>query len=76
MFRQDFDRTVKPELKKLHDSMKFRIGPTTLLDEEERQYQEIMEYNEPPQDSTPLCNLIATYANYLRGMAMLVNSKK
>jgi hypothetical protein len=68
-FRSDFDSCCKQVIVKLHDSITLRLGPATLDSVEEIHYRELIDFNDIPQRSWPLCMEVQGYSRDLRKMA-------
>jgi hypothetical protein len=74
-FRREFDASVKPELVKLHDSINLRLGPAARTRIQEQDYQSIMSFSLPPNQSRDLCIMVGSYAQDLRQMATSLNNQ-
>jgi pimeloyl-ACP methyl ester carboxylesterase len=73
-FRKAFDIEL-PDLKKLHESINFRLGPAAKDEEEKRDYDEMVNFNQPPNNSWPLCGEVEYYAQDLRRIANSLESQ-
>jgi hypothetical protein len=75
MFRREFDEALKPAIIDTHRSLTFRLGPAKLDARVVGDYERIINFNNPPQRSWPLCMLIQDYAEGLRWMAQTLVSR-
>jgi hypothetical protein len=68
-FRREFDNCCRQAIIKLHDSITFRLGPAALDSLEESHHRGVIDFNDIPQRSWPLCMEVQGYSRDLRKMA-------